>query len=252
MGRTARLAAAIHETRHPSSLAHPLRALVAQRISQLASGSADGNDANSRRRDPLFPLGVERLPLAPEPDLARAPTFARLAHRVDRQDRSRLTQALVAHCVASDPEPPAALVLDLDHTDDPTHGHQKVTCYTHDYTDSCYVPLLIVEGLSGALVTAGLRPGTRPTGAEHAMLVVRLLAFLRRHWPRTPLLVRGESHCATPEVIEVRAPRHLSDVVVGLAGHPVWLRHAAPVSLPRVPLVPPPGPSPGGSSSRRQ
>ena len=229
IGLTARLAAAIHDTRHPSYIDHPLRDLLAQRIYQLASGYADGNDAHSLRRDPLFKLGVERLPLAPEQDLASAPTFSRLAHRVDRKDLYRLTEALAAHFVASYPEPPAAIGLDLDHTDDPTHGQQEFAFYHHYYQNYCYLPLLIFEGLSGALVTACLRPGTRPTGAEKAMILVRLLAFLRRHWPRTHSRVRGDSHFATPEVIEVLAHRPLSDVVFGLAGNPVLLRHAAPV-----------------------
>jgi hypothetical protein len=206
-----------------------MRDLLAQRIYQLASGYADGNDANSLRRDPLFKLGVERLPLAPEQDLASAPTFSRLEHSVDRKDLYRLTEALAAHFVASYPEPPAAIVLDLDHTDDPTYGQQECTFYNHYYQNYCYLPLLIFEGLSGALVTACLRPGTRPTGAENAMILVRLLAFLRRHWPRTHILVRGDSHFATPEVIEVLAHRHLIDFVFGLAGNPVLLRHAAPV-----------------------
>ena len=61
------------------------------------------------------------------------------------------------------------------------------------------------------------------------MILVRLLAFLRRHWPRPHILVRGDSHFATPEVIEVLAHRHLIDFVFGLAGNPVLLRHAAPV-----------------------
>jgi hypothetical protein len=229
IGLTARLAAAIHDTRHPSYIDHPLRDLLAQRIYQLASGYADGNDAHSLRRDPLFKLGVERLPLAPEQDLARAPTFSRLAHRGDRKDLSRLTEALAAHFVASYPEPPAAIGLDLDHTDDPTHGQQEFAFYHHYYQNYCYLPLLIFEGLSGAFVTACLRPGTRPTGAEKAMILVRLLAFLRRHWPRTHSRVRGDSHFATPEVIEVLAHRPLSDVVFGLAGNPGLLRHAAPV-----------------------
>jgi hypothetical protein len=229
IGLTARLAAAIHDTRHPSYIDHPLRDLLAQRIYQLAAGYADGNDANSLRRAPLFQLGVERLPLAPEQDLASAPTFSRLAHSVDRKDLYRLTEALAAHFVASYPEPPAAIVLDLDHTDDPPHGQQEFAFYNHYYQKYCYLPLLIFEGLSGAFVTACLRPGTRPTGAENAMIVVRLLAFLRRHWPRPPILVRGDSHCATPEVLEVLAHRHRIDFVFGLAGNPVLLRHAAPV-----------------------
>jgi Transposase DDE domain group 1 len=61
------------------------------------------------------------------------------------------------------------------------------------------------------------------------MILVRLLAFLRRHWPQTHILVRGDSHFATPEVIEVLAHRHLIDVIFGLAGNPVLLRHAEPV-----------------------
>src|SRR5678815_2581638 len=229
IGLTARLAAAIHDTRHPSYIDHPLRDLLAQRIYQIASGDADGNDANSLRRDPLFKLGVEHSPLAPEQDLASAPTFSRLEHSMDRKDLYRLTQALVAHFVASYPEPPAAIVLDLDHTDDPTHGQQELTFYNHYYKSYCYMPLLIFEGLSGALVTACLRPGTRPPGAENAMILVRLLAALRRHWPRTHILVRGDSHFATPEVFEVLAHRRGIDFLFGLAGNAVLLRQAAPI-----------------------
>jgi len=228
IGLTARLAAAIHDTRHPSYIDHPLRDLLAQRIYQIASGYADGNDANSLRRDPLFKLGVERLPLAPEQDLASAPTFSRLEHSVDRKDLYRLTQALVDHFIASYPEPPAAIVLDLDHSDDPTHGQQEFAFYNHYYQNYYYLPLFIFEGPSHALVTACLRPGTRPTGAENAMILVRLLAYLRRHWPRTHILVRGDSHFATPEVIEVIAHRRLTDFVFGLAGNAVLLRQAAP------------------------
>ena len=84
------------------------------------------------------------------------------------------------------------------------------------------------EGTSQALVTASLRPGTRPPGTEHAMIVVRLVSSLRRHWPHTHILVRGESHCATPEGIEVLAHRRWTDVVFGLAGNAVFLRQAAP------------------------
>jgi hypothetical protein len=54
IGLTERLAAAIHDKRHPSSIDHPLRDLLAQRIYQIASGYADANDANHLRHDPVF------------------------------------------------------------------------------------------------------------------------------------------------------------------------------------------------------
>jgi Transposase DDE domain group 1 len=131
MGLTERLAAAIHDTRHPSDIDHPLRDLIAQRVYQIASGYADGNDANSLRHDPMFTLSVERLPLDPTQDLASAPTFSRLEHRVTRPDLYRLTQAFGDHFVASYPEPPAAIVLDIDHSEDPTHGQQELPFYNH-------------------------------------------------------------------------------------------------------------------------
>src|SRR5215471_5483941 len=229
IGLTARLAAAIHDKRHPSYIDHPLRDLLAQRIYQIASGYADGNDANSLRHDPLFKLGRGRRPLYPEHDLGSAPTFSRLEHQVDRKDLYRLTTALVDHFIASYPEPPAAIVLDLDHSDDPTHGQQEFAFYNHYYKNYCYLPLFIFEGTSHALVTAFLRPGTRPTGAENAMILVRLLSYLRQHWPHTHILVRGDSHFATPEVIDVIAHRRWTDFIFGLAGNAVLLRQAAPI-----------------------
>jgi hypothetical protein len=228
IGLTTRLAAAVQEKRHPSYIDHPLRDLFAQRIYQLASGYADGNDANSLRRDPMFKLGVDRLPLDTEQDLASAATFSRLEHSVDRKDVYRLTQAFVDHFIASYEVPPAAIVLDLDHSDDPTHGQQELAFYNHYYRTYCYLPLFIFEGTSQALVMACLRPGTRPTGAENAMILARLLSYLRRRWPHTHILVRGDSHFATPEVMDVIAPRRLTDFVFGLAGNPVLLRHAEP------------------------
>jgi hypothetical protein len=228
IGLTERLAAAIHDKRHQSYIDHPLRDLLAQRIYQIASGYADGNDANSLRHDPLFKLGVERRPLEPEQDLASAPTFSRLEHQVDRKDLYRLSRALVDHFIASYAEPPAAIVLDVDHSDDPTHGQQEFAFYNHHYQNYCYLPLFIFEGTSHALVTAYLRPGTRPSGAENAMILTRLLSYLRHHWPHTHILVRGDSHFATPEMIEVIAHRRWTDFVFGLAGNAVLLRQAAP------------------------
>jgi hypothetical protein len=229
IGFTERLAATLRDKRHPSYIDHPLQDLLAQRIYQIASGYADGNDANSLRHDPMFKLGVDRLPLAPEHNLASAPTFSRLEHSIDRKDLYRLTRAFIDHFIASYPEPPAAIVLDLDHSDDPTHGQQEFAFYNHHYQNHCYLPLFIFEGTSHALVAAYLRPGTRPTGAENAMILVRLLSYLRRHWPHTHILVRGDSHFATPEVIDVITSYRWTDFVFGLAGNAVLLRQAAPL-----------------------
>src|SRR5256886_11480758 len=97
----------------------------------------------------------------------------------------------------------------------------------HNYNNHSYLPLFIIDVTSLSLVSSYLRLATRPTGAENAMILVRLLAYLRRHWPHTHILVRGDSHFATPELIEVLAHRRWTDFVFGLAGNAVLLRQAA-------------------------
>ena len=138
-----------------------------------------------------------------------------------------MARACVDHFLHSYPDPPEAIVLDLDHSDDPTHGQQEFTFYNHHYRTYCYLPLCIFAGLSQALVTAYLRPGTRPKGSENAQILAHLLPYLRRHWPQTHILVRGDSHFATPEVVHVLAQQPLTDFVFGLAGNAVLHRHAA-------------------------
>ena len=64
----------------------------------------------------------ERPPLDAQHDWASAPTCTRLEPQMDRKDLYRLTPAFVDHFIASYTEPPAAIVLDIAHADDPTHG----------------------------------------------------------------------------------------------------------------------------------
>lgn len=52
-------------------------------------------------------------------DLASGPTFFRLENAVSSQDLYRLAQAFVDQFIASYAQPPAVIVLDLDHSEDP-------------------------------------------------------------------------------------------------------------------------------------
>ena len=183
IGLTHRLAEAFDDQRHPSYTEHPLRDLLAQRIYQIACGYEDGNDANTLRTDALFKLGVDCKPLDAASDLASAPTFSRLENAATPRDLYRMARAFVDQFIASYAKPPAVIVLDMDHSEDATHGQQELAFYNHHYRNHCYLPRFIFEGLSGKFVTAALRPGKRPTGAENAMILKRVLRRLRQAWP---------------------------------------------------------------------
>lgn len=219
IGLVHRLAQAIDDRRHASYIDHSLSDLLTQRIFQIACGYADANDANTLRRDPMFKLGTERKPLEPEQDLASAPTFSRLENAVNTRDLYRLAEAFVEQFVASYAKPPEMIVLDMDHSEDQTHGQQELAFYNHHYQSHCYLPLFLFEGLSGKFITAALRPGKRPTGAENAMILKRVLKRLRQHWPETRILLRGDAHFANVELMQLALDDPYTDFLFGLAGN---------------------------------
>ena len=140
------------------------------------------------------------------------------------------TCALVLQFIAGYDCAPAAITLDLDHTDDATYGQQPLSFYNHHYGHHyghhCYLPLLVFEAHSGALVTAVLRPGKRPTGAENAMIMKRVLGLLRQHWPHTHILLRGDGHFSNPELMALILADGQADFLFGLPGNAVLARQA--------------------------
>jgi len=231
IGLTERLANAFHDRRHPSYITHTIRELFAQRTYQVACAYEDGNDANALRSDPMFKLGLDRKPLDADNDLASAPTFSRLENAATPQDLFRLAQAFVDHFIASYAKPPQVIVLDLDHSEDEAHGRQEQIFYNHHYGSHCYLPLFIFEGLSGKLVTAALRPGKRPTGAENAAIVKRVLKRLRAVWPNTHIILRGDGHFSNPELMQLALATLLTDFIFGVAGNSVLSPLAKPFLL---------------------
>ena len=229
IGLIPRLVSAIHDKRHASYIDHPLADLLRQRIFQTASGYADGNDANTLRRDPLFKLAVGRAPLDEGNDLASGPTLSRLENSVSRKDIYRLAKSFVDAFIASYAQAPAVIVLDMDHSEDATHGQQELAFYNPHYGNHCYLPLFLFEGLSGKFITAVLRPGKRPTGKENAAIIKRVLRLLRQAWPETHIILRGDGHFSNPELMALCASDPHLDFLFGLAGNPVLSPKAEPL-----------------------
>jgi hypothetical protein len=228
IGLTERLAQAFRDSRHPAYVTHSVQAMFAQRTYQIACAYEDGNDANALRRDPVFKLGLERKPLDEAADLASAPTFSRLENAATPQDLYRMAQAFVDQFIGSYAKPPAVIVLDLDHSEDAGHGQQEQLFYNHHYGSYCYLPLFIFEGVSGKFITAALRPGKRPTGAENAAIVKRVLKRLRAAWPKTHLVLRGDGHFANPELMQLALATPRTDFIFGLSGNAVLSPLAQP------------------------
>jgi Transposase DDE domain group 1 len=125
LGLAAALAECIPEWRR-GPVRHSLATLVRQRLFQIACGYADQDDADTLRTDPLLKLACGRLPESGA-DLASQPTLSRLENAVDRHAIEQLAMALVRIDLRERGRggAPTHVLLDLDGTDDPAHGHQE-------------------------------------------------------------------------------------------------------------------------------
>jgi hypothetical protein len=200
-----------HDYRDPELVEHPLPELLRQRIFGLCLGYEDLNDHDRLRFDPLLavlvgkedPLGADRTrPRDRGKALAGKSTLNRLELTPVRANGTSRYKKIVAHLDAMQSFfvdafvqqyflPPQEIVLDVDATDNPLHGHQ-LGRFFHGYYDAyCYLPLYIFCGDHPLL--ALLRPSNIDTAVGLLKHLARIVAHLRRYWPDVRILVRGDS-----------------------------------------------------------
>jgi hypothetical protein len=227
-GICAALAACVPEWRR-GPVQHSLEALVRQRVFQIACGYEDQDDADSLRTDPLLKLVCGRLPESGA-DLASQPTLSRLENAVDRRACRRLAHALLAVYLQQREQagPPARILLDLDSTDDPTHGHQEGSAYHGYYGQHMYHPLLVFDGDTQQLVTALLRPGTAHASRGVTGVLRVLVRALRARWPGVAVEIRADSGCAVPAIYTF-CERERVTYTIGLIPNPRLEQLAAPL-----------------------
>ncbi len=211
IGLTARVAACFRDFRNPLSVEHSVRTLVAQRIYGVALGYEDLNDHDELRSDSVLAMLVGKVDVLGEHrvrerdrghPLASSSTLNRLElsdprhagrHRYKRiaADGHALDRLLVTLFVESYRKAPREIWLDLDATDDPLHGHQEGRFFHGYYGCYCYMPLYIFCGEH--LLCARLRPSNQDGAAGSVTELERIVAQLRRHWPKTRIHIRGDS-----------------------------------------------------------
>jgi hypothetical protein len=116
----------LHDPRESHKVKHDLLTLVRQRLFAIALGYEDNNDAATLAKDPACKIMAGRAPETSE-DLASQPTLSRFENRVNAKDLRRLSDRLLELYLKTHPGPRKVIVLDMDATDDPTHGRQQLS-----------------------------------------------------------------------------------------------------------------------------
>jgi len=225
VGLARRFAACFQDARSPERVEHAVATLVGQRVFGIALGHEDLIDHDQLRHDPVLSVLTGKLearragcaPLAGKSTLNRlehAPSgapgrYPRIGHEGAVVEALFVDLFLDAHRT-----PPRQVILDLDATDVPLHGHQEGR-FCHGYYDAyCSLPLYVFCGRH--LLAARLRRANIDASAGAVEEVARTVGRIRARWPRVRILLRADSGFAR-EAIMAWCERNRVDLVFGLA-----------------------------------
>lgn len=223
------------DARQPGKVRHTVADLLAQRIFGLACGHADGNDADRLADDPIHKLLLGRDPVAGA-SLGSQPTISRFENQAGVQALYGMGQELALRVIDRHRQRlrgrARRITIDLDPTDDPTHGAQQLTFFNGHYDRWCYLPLLAFltfdDEADQYLCAAILRPGNVGATRGAPGLLRRLLDTLRIAFPTARFLVRLDGGFATPEIFDLLDAERGVDYVVAMAANAVLTRLAEP------------------------
>jgi hypothetical protein len=225
LGLMRRLARCFTDGRAPELVEHTVETMLTQRICGIALGYEDLVDHDELRHDPVLAALAGKLearrkncaPLAGKSTLNRlehAPASALDHYHKIGHDGAAIEELFVALFLEAHATPPGRIILDLDATDDPLHGHQEGRFFHGYYDCYCYLPLYVFCGRH--LLAAKLRRSNIDASAGAVEEMARIVDQIRARWPRVEILLRADSGFARDELMSW-CEAHAVDYVFGLA-----------------------------------
>jgi len=232
-GLIANMSGCLRDPRQAGKVDHSLRDLFAQRVFAIGSGYADANDSARLASDPMHKMLLDRDPITGL-DMASQPTLSRFENAAGPRQLYSMGAALAESVIerhAQRLSNRARLVtIDLDPTDDPTHGAQQLSFFNSHYDNACYLPMMgfvtFNDEAEQYLCAAVLRPGNVTAAAGAAGILRRLMALIRGSFPKARIRVRLDGGFANPELLTFLDDELGVEYVVAMASNAVLNRKA--------------------------
>lgn len=177
---------------------HTRASIIEQLIFSTIAGYATDSAANSLRHDPVFTKILEKEHLASQP------TLSRCIGGLGKNDIEAMNHILKKLYELGNPvKKTKQIILDIDSTLFEVYGKQEQGAYNYHYSSNGYHPLMLYNGLNGDLVKVVLRSGSVYTSKDLKAFLEPTFKWLKEHYPKAHILIRGDSGFATPELYEL-------------------------------------------------
>src|SRR6202165_2001654 len=223
-GLLSELTACLQDKRQAGKVDHSLHELLAQRVFSIACGYPDANDSARLSRDPIHKLLLDRDPVEGQ-NLAAQATLSRFGNGVGFKELYRLGEALARSVLQRHAKRlrrrAYRVTIDLDPTDDPTHGAQQLSFFNGHYDTWCYLPVMGFVSFNHEaeqyLCAAVLRSGKATAAVGAVGVLRRLVCIIRLYLPGVQIRVRLDGGFAHPAVLAFLDAEPRLEYVVAMA-----------------------------------
>jgi len=206
------------DLRNPRFITYSREAQLKQRVFMLMLGYEDVNDVTHLQHDPLFKDVLQG-------DLASQPTISRFENSMDKHSIFEFAKVWVDHYVSS-LSGRKRIVIDVDATDDPTHGNQQMSMFNGYYGQFMLNELFFHDGQTGQIILPVLRPGNSHSNKWYVGILKRIIIKIREAYPKMEIVIRTDSGFSCAPFYELVDQYDLS-FVTGIASNSVLKKKVA-------------------------
>jgi len=208
----------IPDLRDSSRITHSVNKLLKQRVYGIMLGYEDANDVNYLKDDPLLQDILEG-------ELASQPTISRFENTMNKHTIFKLCNAWVDQYVRT-LKNRKKIIIDIDSTDDPTHGNQQLSMFNGYYNQFMYNELFFHDGETGQIIVPVLRPGNSHSNKWYVAILKRVLIKIKEQYPDIEITIRADSGFSGPEFYKL-ADTFTLKYAIGQASNAVLKRRVS-------------------------
>lgn len=192
---------------------HTIEKMVKQRTYLMAMGYEDCDDSDFLRNDPIISKVLDK-------DLASQPTLSRFENSISKRTIFDLCNMFIKRYVSSINPGQSEVIIDIDCTDDPTHGAQQLSLFNGHHGQFMYNELVFFDGKTGQLILPVLRPGNVHTSRWMPKILNRIVKAIRAKFPYMQIIIRADAGFSNPDFFNLSEGSHL-EFCMGLRGNQV-------------------------------
>lgn len=179
-------ASLIPDYRNPLFIEYTYEEMLGQRVFLMMQGYQDCNDEQKLRQDPVISKVLGN-------SLCSQPTLSRFENKADKHLIYQMCQWFVDRYVQGLSDHTDQIIIDVDGTDDPTHGAQQLSLYNGYYGQTMYHALLFKDGHTGEVILPVLRPGNCHSNKWFVSILKSIVLKIRKRVPNVKILIRADS-----------------------------------------------------------